>query len=93
MIVSWYEYTLFANPDLLEDSPIAADNEIINELNSRLDWYEYQEETWLALGVLYIFISMVIYIVMYFILSLAMASVCNVTSKNLKLRSFFFYEI
>ena len=50
MIVSWYQFALFSNPDLAIDSDLTNDNEFINELNAELDWWEYQEETWLAVG-------------------------------------------
>ena len=50
MIVSWYQFALFSNPDLAIDSDLVNDNEFINRLNTELDWWEYQEETWLAVG-------------------------------------------
>jgi len=50
MIVSWYQFALFSNPDFAIDSDLANGNEFINELNTELDWWEYQEETWLAVG-------------------------------------------
>ena len=50
MIVSWYEFVLFNNPDLVDDSDLSDDGDFIDELNSELDWWEYQEETWLAIG-------------------------------------------
>ena len=50
MIVSWYQFALFNDPDLLGDSDLTDDNDFINELNTELDWWEYQQETWLAIG-------------------------------------------
>lgn len=50
MIVSWYQFALFNDPDLLDNSDLTDDNEFINELNTELDWWEYQQETWLAIG-------------------------------------------
>ena len=50
MIVSWYQFALFSDTDLIGDSGLTEDNDFINELNTELDWWEYQEETWLAIG-------------------------------------------
>ena len=50
MIVSWYEFALFNNPDLVDDSDLSDDGDFIDDLNSELDWWEYQEQTWLAIG-------------------------------------------
>ena len=50
MIVSWYEFALFHNPDLVDDSDLSDDGDFIDDLNSELDWWEYQEQTWLAIG-------------------------------------------
>ena len=50
MIVSWYEFALFNNPDLADDSDLSDDGDFIDDLNSELDWWEYQEQTWLAIG-------------------------------------------
>lgn len=51
MIVSWYQFTLFSRPELVEDTPLSDDNDFVNDLNAELDWWEYQEETWLAIGI------------------------------------------
>ena len=50
MIVSWHEFALFNNPDLVNDSDLSDDGDFIDELNSELDWWEYQRRTWLAIG-------------------------------------------
>ena len=50
MIVSWYQFALFNDTDLIGDSDLSDDNEFIDTLNTQLDWWEYQEETWLAIG-------------------------------------------
>jgi len=53
MIVSWYQYSVFSNSDTADDSAVTSDIDIINDLNEELDWWEYQEETWLAIGMWY----------------------------------------
>lgn len=50
MIVAWYQYSLFSDPDSANDSDLSDDGDFIDDLNSELDWWEYQEETWLAIG-------------------------------------------
>jgi len=48
MIVSWYQFSIF-NSDS-DDGAVTSDVAIINDLNAELDWWEYQRETWLAIG-------------------------------------------
>jgi len=50
MIVSWYQFVIFVSDDAAESSTVTSDNEIINELNEELDWWEYQKITWLLIG-------------------------------------------
>ena len=51
MIASWYQFAVFVSDDVADDSTVADDHEIINELNEELDWWEYQEIAWLIIGV------------------------------------------
>ncbi|XP_065916951.1 choline transporter-like protein 2 isoform X2 [Dysidea avara] len=60
MIVSWYQYSVFSNSDTADDSEVTSDVEIINDLNEELDWWEYQQETWLAIAI----ISTIIFVIL-----------------------------
>ena len=40
----------FQNSHSADDSAVTSDVDIINDLNANLDWWEYQRETWLAIG-------------------------------------------
>ncbi|XP_065916775.1 choline transporter-like protein 2 [Dysidea avara] len=52
MIASWYQFAVFVSDDVADDSTVADDHEIINELNEELDWWEYQEIAWLIIAIL-----------------------------------------
>ena len=61
MIVSWYQFALFTDTNLIADSDLTGDNDFINDLNSELDWWEYQQETWLAIGKHHLFVHLYVY--------------------------------
>jgi len=58
MIVSWYQFALFSNPDEADDSDLTNDGDFFNDINSELDWWDYQKETWLAIGMLHYILAL-----------------------------------
>jgi len=50
MTVSWYQYKVFSSFTVADDSAVTDDIEIINDLNEELNWWEYQRQTWFAIG-------------------------------------------